>query len=171
MAANPRDPGRGFLHKESRWTWAGASFIKYSLPRGIRVPAIREALGIRRWGTGGRGAVLSGLDELRQGSVKDAAFERQPWGVNRVTNTSAFSHFERSLSPPIRREGGGRRFWSVAPSACSPAHPRCPVPPQFLKHLAGKQFPPRMVLPGHSQARKGDRAGLPPSTSLLPCSS
>lgn len=122
-------------------------------------------------GDGGGGAVLSGLDELRQGSVKDAAFERQPWGVNRVTNTSAFSHFERSLSPPIRREGGGRRFWSVAPSACSPAHPRCPVPPQFLKHLAGKQFPPRMVLPGHSQARKGDRAGLPPSTSLLPCSS
>ena len=74
LAANPRDPGRGFLHKESRWTWAGASFIKYSLPRRIRVPAIREALGIRRWGTGGGGGAPAGLAGPRQGPVKGAAF-------------------------------------------------------------------------------------------------
>lgn len=96
------------------------------------------------------------MDELREASVKDAAFERQPWELTRVTSMSAFSHFERAPSSRTRRGAGGA---SAAGLASLLSCPRIPALPLLLEHAAGKHLPARTLLPGPGHAHKGDWAG------------
>ena len=145
----------GTRENEGEQIYLAKDLVKDSYWKQILVRAIREAC-IQGFQLSEVWGLRSSLDELGEGSVKDAAFERQPWGVNRVTGTSASSHSERSSSPLTGREEGSVGL-QASPHPSLPSllfGPRIPVPLLFWEHSAGKHFPFRMCLPG-----RGHRAG------------